>query len=1546
MSEQNPYIVREEDGKAATIRDFVTGVPLKPEEMLPDEHGIHPVSPLGFINKDDGTALGVHAATTGSIMYDDGVTYEEASQLAYVVEGKYGVYTGNAIAFPVMYLERNANNTFTVKVDGLVPTREMQKFYFRNATSDDYGPTGLVDDNYVVSASSFTDDGVDSTIVLPAGTASFAGIVGAGKLLLCVQPVQGTIGELKKYLLVQNGDSVEHTGIFKPGSGPGAPFLKMYDGDYGNPAASTGSFDLLIAYNTAAWNYIDVKLGNGTWYKLENETYGGQTVPPDHRPDNHIFYSNGGNTNCTVIHIDNAELDNGFPIFRTWCWNSNQNYGPYQSTEEGVADTPAAYTAQTSVPSFVTIGCINNSIAAANLGGTVYYQRMNDAWSCAGKSPADPPDDFYFWIFNIKQVDKSCYASNGYSDREVADWVRGKMEPVIGYGKHPSAMEGNLEGAGAFTRWFASCGNVEISGGAGSKQVTVPGFGLGAGYTGYCPKLTSGDTGSGQAVSGGWLTFGYGTKYSDLYAAGVPALPLDWPFTGKTEVPTGVDATDLENSITLVKDGVLIPDEGEDTYTRYGSLTKDDGTVMNRIHVCLYNDLAKNGSEHGGLNGTTELKKTFVNLGTPLTTGDGDEYEITVSLPIVNSDDVYNSSDPMKSQSAYYAYISQPRVYVVSGTWKFSDTRVIVESSVVEDDVQTITVSDTFKDSAGNAITDCRVRVELIPVAYGYDRVTCIGTLDGASIVLDEGDRADVNLDRTEYTICGAAYLDDNNATFPEGSTPIGLNAVRDPDAVGSKEAIETANGEYAVDYGGNTELQVYNRMYGADDDEQRQHLITNSDKRQIVATVYPTVTNTFAWELAGRKKLSSMETLMTMDADTGNESLMARIAWMNRKIIKDNFDGLYAPLSPAEYPIDIDSTVEPGVGGLSDYSYIASILQVAPYSPDEDGSVPEETQPVRQAIRAARMLAADYRNARVRTKRPTVNASNVFVTETSPVNSGWSGMFSGSTHAVDAGTLAVDAQIVRLRNLPPVVTQVMSGDDNTPVSPILDLHPYVWVDGQGNKRVSHLHTDNAAPYGYGEYSSTDATTETACDFVNNLEGKQYSDNSVAMAYMASSPSWLDTVDKCNDLIRAVELAAIELGNDPAVRRPFTMVGNDISPDWLEPYDSFTKIVSPDNIPVPAGFSDSLYSGLSDSPKAKWFGGDAYAYYRILKQQDDTSAIPMFIASTMSPAGTRLTELTEFLMNYIPSYGAGLAQRNWDSYRVKVPVSSFDTTDPVYLSRMAWYGTECSNEFRGKYVGDAFLRGLSFEDVNLNRVNVPGYVSSYSSTPYALGGNFDPSADAFPPFSTSNADGQESVGYVRVIMKFTFSADAGRWYCTGYRQAPVAYLTPLYGARALEETLDGQRIWVTSECSRMTWKGATRKLYSEYRPLDINPALVDSVMQKDDNGYSRLMRPYLGITDGGIGLNPPRDKNGDEGTVPAKEAHANFWSVRSHLRPAAGALAGTDIPRYHVEDSSWVHSETGGIMSDPVLWGQYDYPAKRTVEYHLPSPDDPSEEIS
>lgn len=1424
MSDLNPHIVKEHEGDFEnTIQYFVTGRPLTEEEMLPDSHGVHPVSPLGFMMKDDGTTLAPAEPLSGFMtytVYDDNgnpIDAESAYADSFKVTGKYYMFDSDVISFPVVDIHRDESDMLFITVKGILPLvfDSNESIYFRNLTSDDYTPTGLVGDGarFVPDSIRHIDDElteltVDTDIV-------FSGIVVEGKLAMCIDTD-------KKFLSIEDHESDTLSGIYVLGESEGEPIRKVFN--------------------------------------------------------------------------------------------------RYNIQDESTDDTRPA-----------------------------------------------------------------CYAGNGYSDTEVADWVHRKMGGITHHGCHPSSETGDLRDAGGLVNWFVRCGDVDITGGAGKSSVIVPGFGLGAGYGNMCP-------GTGKAApvpdpekdaEHKWLTFGYGTKHDAFQVdVGKTALPLDWPFTNESDYSD----ESRDNNITLVKEGVIYDDgterkllgaldrvSREECATCHGSGEVEDPDthemvtcpdchgegecdgpryIMDRVHVCLYNDFKPNDDSHshGHESDTTVLKKTFVNLATPITQKDGDTFEVTVSLPNIRLPEAY-SGDTVKDLSGYYAYVSQPRVYVVSGTWEFSDTKVLFTTTA--DMLEYDLGDDMFKDKDGNDLADgTDVRIKVSFDAYPGKKFPGIGTVTDGKITLNDPLAIPDNLLRRikrsadaegkiHGSICGAAFVPQNNETLPSAiKTNIGLNAVRNE------------NGALGQDMGnvddGRT-LQQYNKFYTADtEDTVRHHVLFSDDgttpkkdQRQVVATVYPTVTNTFPWALTHRRKLGFLEKLMTMDADSGVTGIFARVYLLNQSIFRSI--GSSEQLDVHEYPLYLDDDMiwyntDPEL--RNGMSLIGAMLTIVEPSEDDilNGA---ESQPVRRAIQAAGLLAADYRNSRA-SRLGNVDSTR-FLAEylnRARIRKDDSSLYSYDDLdygncldvSIDNNAYMAMANAIRLRHLPVILASAGTDPDTgEPISPVLNVYPY------RNGETTNYSYYSGNPYGYGEYDTTARTEEVPCEVASTDGTESFAIlNSVVVAAIKSRLPELDDLDRQNDLYRAAELCAIKFDDTPAylnVNRPHVYrshSSSDIS--WMEAIDAFTKLVSPDNIPVPQLSGDYIEDFAAASEQLPFIMTDAYGYYRVLNGWE---ADNLFIATTMPTDDA----LALFLKDYVPSYSARLASRNWNSYRVRVPenAETVGAGNTTYLTRMKWYDPDCDDDSRGQYAADAFLvceAGSSFSDCNMNRIEFSNaeqaIAMNYSVPPYTVTRDYNKIA----PFATEND--QNSVSYIRVFMRFAFSEDAGRWYCVDYRQAPVSYLSPLYGAKALDQKIDGKQLWVRQACDPASWQEHLAHTYEEYVSMDINPALVDSVMRMDNN-RRRLMVPYLPVSEGGLGLNAPVHKDGTVTTEEIKAMpHANFWNVRQHLRPATGATPVGDIRKYDKVGDEWEWGETGGIMSDAVLWGQYDYPRKGGPDYHLP----------
>lgn len=1437
MSEMNPHIVKEAEGEAYTIQRFVTGKPLTADEMLPDEHGVYPVSPLGFLMSEDGVPLTSAPPTEMVVTYpiydangneitpenpdiNWSVMRDDILADTYEATGKYEIFQGNTAVYRVFSLNRpNGGNSLHLLMGGILPIDYTLKFFFINATSDDYTPTGILSTEerilfeLVPDSINVTENGTFIDLDISDKDVAFNGFVAGDKLYLGVVAYNSNTGYPKKYILVDpsNGNGV--SGLYLYGETPESPYRRVF------------------TYETL--------------------------FPPVVEP--------------------------GMP---------------------------------------------------------------------------------------------KCNSRNGYSNREVAEWVEGHVSPIIRYGLHPHSEAGALGKAGAFVRWFASCGKVDISDGGGNNPVMVQGFGLGAGYTGECSAGSrvpnEGNTDAGSVHKE--LVFGYGTKHNALQVdVGKTALPLDWPFTDFSNYK----GAERENNITFIRHGVTINGE------KYGALEREstecptcrgtglvggnpcpdcggtgecpecevcNGTgevdghecenckgtghtgtthvVMDRMHVCLFNDFRPSDTLHGHVDGTTVLKKTFINLATPINTKDGEEFQVTVSLPNTFIDSAFTGNDVLKNLNGYYAFISQPRVFVVSGTWKFSETLV---TFTIDRDMQELTLDKPLLDKEGNELpSDTAVRMKLSFGCYPAKKFSVTGTVDGTTVTLDEPisdtalkgalAREAMRVVPRSNSACGAAYVEPNNETLPEGIENLGLNAVRNE------------NGALGVDNTGDD--GNYNKVYNARGEHGRPGVLYESDgtarkdQRQIIATVYPTVTNTFPWALTHRRKLNVLDRLMTMDADAGIHSLYARIFKMNQDIVNEIADHLRveAAIPAKTYPMEILSYTDGIPAAMPDdtdlCSFIGAVLKVGK----------DAEQPVAQARRAAAMLAEDYRNARV--KRDTVGSLNALdmLTSDSPLDDSWNFGTPVSAGAGMPNEYDEIARSIRLRSIPPILSTAGTSPSQEPDSPILHCFPFQDLDFS-------FYAWN--PYEFGLYDSDAKTEEVPCEIADKRNTRAFAMNSIVDACLKTGFHWLQSTDAVNDLMRSAELAAVDMQNEVDLLKPHGERGSGCG--WMEAIDAFTKIVSPDNIPVPQLASAYDYSDIDD--KTYLTSGDAYGRYRL--EKDVTGE--RFIATDLPTNDA----LAMFLKDYVPSYAATLPKRNWDSWRVVLPqdvgTGSYND-EPVYQTRAKWNPLTCDPVSRGKYAADGIFVGSEFNDPNMNRIELDDTVSvDVSTPPYTCESDYAESA----PFSTETD--KYAVSYIRVFMKFTFSADAGRWYCTDYRQAPVSYLSPLYGAKALEEKLPytDVRIWNRSACGSFSWRETTRHLYSESAPMEINADAIEAVMGTDLR-HRRLATPYnpvFSMSNGktGLGLSAPLDKKGDRGGFAVQEfiPHANFWSVYEHIRPVVSVIPKSDIPKYYKDSNGVKHYEDkNGIMSDAVLWGQYEYPEKRKTEYHLPDTQIPDADLT
>ena len=1194
----------------------------------------------------------------------------------------------------------------------------------------------------------------------------------------------------------------------------------------------------------------------------------------------------------------------------------------------------------------------------------------------------DDSDDPYNHASSLDNVSECDHFRHGYSDKEVADEVSLRCSNIIDNSIHPSAVAGDLSGAGLMTHWFVECGNIDFGGSStGGDHVIVDGFGLGGIYSGEChvgngcPREHVKATDSAPTLSP-ILNMSIGTNMSDSG----DKLAKDWPFTAAS---SHISA-DLDNNITLVKKMITLQGGSQ-----VGGLVRDimktcpdcngtgevDGNKchtcdgkgellvahqdIKRVNLCINNDFSSN-----------VLKKTYVHLPATLDTKDGDEIELTVSLPTINTDDAYSGSD-IENLSAHYEYMSQPRVLVISGYWKFSETGnswiMDSESNPYENDgVMTITGDKIvpFVDKDGEPVADgTKVRFTLDGGKNCPRYSDIIGTLEtneAGNIVISgvEGFPYTNRHRDTHMRICGLAYLDpasDEENNVSEES--LGLHSRNDV-------TLGTAEGDGSADT-----LSEFNKFISVTEEEDRKVITGEGDARQVIATVYPTASNTFQWKAVGRNKLRSLDKLMTDEWDIGAKSVSSMIWDANKKLIDtqevnaffgygENNYGFTADTMPLRYSKD---------NGGDGISRIGAQLRVSLSSDGSQNSSVSE-QPVRQARKAVKMLNLDFAKMRMyrgaNLPRVNTNSNKLRYTDTaieSSLDSSYSSWWADAdtttaTEAVKDNEFSSAAWKIKARHLPDYLR--LSGQDTTIAgNSAIGINPF--IDDNTKSRYSQN------LYGTTEFGTSNATSVVPCDNVLHGENEAFGYRSVISARVESDPDAVAN-ELYRDANRVSELQTTSIDKwttgiqfDP--QHPYNnLLGNSANTEkWSDVYSATSNIFSIDTIPHP---DDMVLRDVDlTEEQLPMIGGDAFATYALKSELDD----PEFVATNLpfyDMEEPKSIALTNLLRDFVYAFGAKMPVRWWDSTRVAMPPSG-TIDNHVKLPRLTWPEAECemSPELRASIVDDEFISRSSGKalDCNLNRVfldrNGDVYIdNNWSASPIKVNRSW------YDRFEVSDQKFAGPTGYVRVFMKFKFSKQAGRWYTVDYRQAPMSYLTPLYGAKALEERIGGTKLWAESICPPfMGWKDALMHPYYKYVPMDFNTEAIRSLIdgfgtvsdfEQENNtdlktsqvSMPRLKKPYLPVSEGGLGLSASVDVHGNpksDLTSLASDVHVNFWSVRKHLRPAVSAMPGTDVPAFGYDDGEPVYVHQGGVMGDSVLWGQFDFPRKDETSYTMPPVD-------
>ena len=1188
-----------------------------------------------------------------------------------------------------------------------------------------------------------------------------------------------------------------------------------------------------------------------------------------------------------------------------------------------------------------------------------------------------------------------------YSHREVYDRMNKLVGNTIGFGVSSAAYR---DCNGGLVDWFTNTGSINV--GVGSDSVFVDGFGLGEFYKSADHvvedeiSLPTDAYDEHDGTLHPLIEWAYGTRYDAKTASDVTALPLDWPFTNLTsEQPIFNQLTDTSN-ITLVKHctegvGNLERDvdyEVIDPSTHSVTIQRRH-VFNNKHHIVLYPDYtAINDQSFDYRTGSVVVKPLFVHLPASLDTKDGETVEITVSVQNVDPD-TFGAADTKAALSGYYAAISQPRVYVMGGVQKFSNKKMHVISVITptEQSYEITTDSPAYDSTKVSLLLlNTAVRANIVVsdkrkqgnirtfTAHG---IITVNTPSGAVIAFDEKfpyDIHSVQYSRLDFNICGMAYLDggDNPSSTPMGLVGRDVSLLRDDMGTGS-----------------NGDLDEFNKFYSVMPTDGRTSL-GQLDKRHVLATVYQSATSTFPWSLTNRRKMAMLDHVWTDECHRGSSSIMKMIYEQNADFVKvlrnDILNGYFAEgndFSADIMPISYSTT--------RSWTSLGSVIRVAfPEAFDAAPKVLPSGNPVRQGQKAASMMMSDFRHMRLLSytgnRKPRVNVQGV----STEWNSDWpvenSTIVSPTCTQPLSGTAWSDLLIQsvwcsNVRSLPDYVTHADIYDETSKYY-IPNTH---FFDTNWNEYVS----GDEFPYNRNCVLTEDAELySSACiDEDGTINGTVYGESSSGCTRYSRN-SILEVLDRKNHLSDnfkydkdfymacryAETVLAVEI-NDTRYMALYNLGA--AYNDWMNP---FTNIQSIDAVPVPTITDyDSLLSAL-DQAQHEYVSMDAAQMYRYETNDSDD---PVDFLSTVMPTDSALGRMLE---SYVAAYGAKMPKHMYQGTRILLHNGVLDNHN-LYLKSIKRVKSRYENtmESLSHYVTDSFAAiSSTSRDSNVDAATIVKSVDGVT--------RHVPSIDAAASPYKEHTDFSNET-YTRVIMEFTFSQKAGRWYTTGYRQFPTNYLSPLYGADAIGTTMPSMYdahgnltmtveneelrpingsytrmpLWVNAACHGFnTYQDHMYCPYSVVPAMDMNLGCVpfmtgdfskpvfapcndptkDWVVGKLRPEYDvdhdavtlssldLLNEPYKPMTPsggGGLNLYPPATVTGGYKSETNSELHTNFWSVRQYIRPATSVLDGTDIPG--VDDASDPSPQhTDGSISDPTLYRMFKFPVAGEVIYKLP----------
>lgn len=988
---------------------------------------------------------------------------------------------------------------------------------------------------------------------------------------------------------------------------------------------------------------------------------------------------------------------------------------------------------------------------------------------------------------------------------------------------------------------------------------------------------------------------------------------------------SGISADDdlLLSNIGQLHDW-LMSTAGTNEYADYPSetpLTSDNNNIRltnvtsgERHTFVIQQDLADMVS--------TPPRKTFIHLPTALDLADGTELELNVALPVVSQPSPVDDEDVKDALKSFTDYVSQPMVYILSGK-----QTPLPNNAILNDDITTTANSFTF-------VPKHTIETDAEKIAFGlYNRHECpntfhfVGTIDeNGSITVDEPFPYNRSSRRWKMYSKDATCMVDVRTV--EGET--------------GEEGLT----EHDTDSGAFDRTKTF---YPADTELTDPKLL---DEDSIVATIYPTSTNTFPWRLNGRNRIRhlGLTTNANVDYVSGGAKPLTRLVFEMNERVYDALSGIYRgfhPMSELRYCEQNNNTA---VGN----SVLGSLLRVtlpSSLDADVDDEDKDNMYVVRRARKAFYDLIGDFKVARV----GYVSSRGL----SSKINTQWG---DGSdtplpqTHGDTRNLQRLNDWETKIIHLPNYCLGVDANLERNLA--YAGWNEYTHTDSfrifYDDSVDLFVESDGFGPYDVGNtrYSdlkdaagTTQRTVDTYLDDAEDDAPFNYTvENSVFKIFLPNP------TEKTRNQYAAFVHGLLEL---PVIKRGLrsiswlTTAASEFDNRDMEPFYPSSHVMSTDGVAFPDVSREALIevaqSTDEDVKRALLAIPDKVAIYN----NDDTKTLSAELISVNLKPEAKNKEVVDYMKSLLTMYSNGMPLHLYDAHRA-INVGTVDANAPLsellHAHEVTLYNDNASDRMdaQHKYCDLAVnsTEGQGPEDVNMTYNFISDDDIDSEAAPISTLSLTTPLENVSSTFISSEFAGM----YTRVHVKVMFSSALGRWIVKDYRQYPTCFLTPLYGAKTIDymeksyafgnpksyanrvqmsEGVENKKFsaskYVTACEKQPLWQlpcGAgsdyTDSLYKRYveQPaMEMNPGCVPFLLESfpyDDEGKLNGTIKFRNLYES---ISTPMDANGDpkEGSVP----EVNFWNIKLHIRPARSAYPGADIPSNS--------ARTGGTLGDPTL---------------------------